>query len=47
MAHYTQKSFINIGGDFGKQFELHYAPDGDVIATDQLSISWYKLINYK
>ena len=38
------EEFYKYIGDFGKQFELHYAPDGDVIATDQLSISWYKLI---
>lgn len=35
-------SFQEFIGDFSKQFELHYSPDGSVIAEDQLSRTWYK-----
>lgn len=39
-----KESFQEFIGDFSKQFELHYSPDGSIIASDQISKSWYKNI---
>lgn len=33
------RSFI---GDFRKQFEFHYSPDGSIISEDMVTPSWYK-----
>ena len=35
-------SFYNFIQDTQRTFELHYSPDGRIIATDQISASWYK-----
>lgn len=35
-------NFYDFVRDFSRTFELHYSPDGRIIATDQLSASWYK-----
>lgn len=36
------ENFARFVGDTKRQFELHYSPDGSVIAEDRLSPSWHK-----
>jgi len=38
------KRFKNFVGDFSTTLELHYSPDGSIIADDMLSASWFKEI---